>query len=86
MKVLIVKIFQYRGFPISGATFTEDGYLLQKIAASNVGTLGFVLVLLIRLYSGWGYAGARLQSKVIEYEGTRSLPLSHHIRIVPSSY
>lgn len=56
------------GYPISGATFTQDGYLLQKIAAANVGTLGLVLVLLIRLYSGWGYVGARLQSKVIEYE------------------
>jgi len=61
------------GYPIAGATFTEEGYLIQKIAASNVGTLGFVLVLLIRLYSGWGYAGARLQSKVIEYEGTNRL-------------
>ncbi len=60
-----------RGFPIAGATFTQDGYLLQKIASSNVGTLGLVLVLLIRLYSGWGYAGARLQSKVIEYEGEK---------------
>ena len=58
------------GFPIAGATFTQDGFLLQKVAASNVGTLGLVLVLLVRLYSGWGYAGARLQSKVIEYEGT----------------
>jgi Conserved in the green lineage and diatoms 27 len=56
------------GFPIAGATFTQDGYLLQKVAAANVGTLGLVLVLLVRLYSGWGYVGARLQSKVIEYE------------------
>ena len=65
-----VQFGSHRGFPIAGATFTQDGYLLQKIAASNVGTLGLVLVLLIRLYSGWGYAGSRLQSKVIEYEGT----------------
>mmetsp|Transcript_32227 Transcript_32227/g.78595 ORF Transcript_32227/g.78595 Transcript_32227/m.78595 type:complete len:378 (+) Transcript_32227:160-1293(+) len=63
-----VVVFATLGFPISGATFTQDGYLLQKIAAANVGTLGLVLVLLIRLYSGWGYVGARLQSKVIEYE------------------
>ena len=60
----------YSGFPIAGATFTQDGFLLQKIAASNVGTLGLVLVVLIRLYSGWGYTGARLKSKVIEYEET----------------
>jgi hypothetical protein len=59
-----------RGYPISGATFTQDGFLLQKLAASNVGTLGFVLLVLIRLYSGWGYVGSRLQSKVIEYEET----------------
>lgn len=28
------------------------------------------MVILIRLYSGWGYVGSRLQSKVIEYEET----------------
>lgn len=58
------------GFPIAGATFTQSGYLLQKIAASNVGTLGLIVVVLVRLFSGWGYVGARLQSKVIEYEET----------------
>lgn len=73
------------GFPIAGATFTQDGYLLQKIASSNVGTLGLVLLLLIRLYSGWGYAGSRLQSKVIEYEGKKkcdAIPLG--MVILPS--
>ena len=60
----------FRGYPISGATFTEEGFLLQKVAASNVGTLGLVVAVLVRLYSGWGYVGARLQSKVIEYEET----------------
>jgi hypothetical protein len=29
-----------------------------------------VVLVLIRLYSGWGYVGSRLQSKVIEYEET----------------
>jgi hypothetical protein len=58
------------GYPISGATFTQDGFLIQKLAASNVGTLGLVIAVLIRLYSGWGYVGARLSSKVIEYEET----------------
>ena len=58
------------GFPIAGATFTQDGYLLQKLAASNVGSTGLVLALLLRLYSGWGYVGTRLQSAVIEYEET----------------
>lgn len=58
------------GFPISGATYTQDGYLLQKIAAANVGTIGFEVALLVRIYSGWGYVGDRLKSKYIEYEET----------------
>jgi Conserved in the green lineage and diatoms 27 len=58
------------GYPIAGATFTQDGFLLQKVAAANVGTLGLVLIILVRLYSGWGYVATRLQSKVIEYEET----------------
>mmetsp|Transcript_18720 Transcript_18720/g.32002 ORF Transcript_18720/g.32002 Transcript_18720/m.32002 type:complete len:275 (+) Transcript_18720:90-914(+) len=57
-------------FPISGATFTQDGYLLQQMAASNVGALLLTLFLCIRLYSGWGYVGSRLKSRVIEYEET----------------
>lgn len=57
-------------YPISGATFTQEGFLLQKIAASNVGALLLLLVLMVRLYSGWGYVGARLQSKNIEFEET----------------
>ena len=43
---------------------------MQKLAASNVGALLLVLVLMIRLYSGWGYVGSRLTSKVVEYEET----------------
>jgi hypothetical protein len=60
----------YSGYPIAGATFTQDGYMLQKLAASNVGSLGLIVAVLIRLYSGWGYVGTRLQSKAIEYEET----------------
>jgi len=63
-------IRNYSGYPIAGATFTQDGYMLQKIAASNVGSFGLVLVVLIRLYSGWGYVGSRLRAKEIEYEET----------------
>ena len=40
------------------------------MAASNVGTLGLVIAVLVRIYSGWGYVATRLQSKVIEYEET----------------
>ena len=57
-------------YPIAGATYTLDGYLVQKLAAANVGAVTVLLVLMIRLYSGWGYVGSRLQSKVIEYEET----------------
>lgn len=57
-------------WPISGATFTGDGFLWHKLWSSNVGALGVILFLLIRLYTGWGYIGSRLTSKTIEYEET----------------
>jgi len=57
-------------WPISGATFTGDGFLWHKLCSSNVGALGVILFLLIRLYTGWGYIGSRLTSKTIEYEET----------------
>jgi hypothetical protein len=60
----------YRSFPIAGATYTQDGYLLQKIFAANVGTVAFEVALLVRIYSGWGYVGDRLKQKNIEYEET----------------
>lgn len=67
---IYIYIHAHSGYPIAGATFTQDGFLLQKIAAANVGTLGLVLTVLVRLYSGWGYVATRLNSKVIEYEET----------------
>jgi fumarate reductase subunit D len=57
-------------YPISGATYTQDGYLVQKLATSNVGAMFVLLLLMIRLFSGWDYIGKRLTSKVIEYEET----------------
>ena len=63
-------IFGVVCYPISGATFTQEGYLLQKLAASNVGAMAVIFILLIRLFSGWGYIGQRLSSRVIEYEET----------------
>lgn len=63
-------IFGLICYPISGATFTQEGYLLQKLAASNVGAMFVVFILMIRLLSGWGYVGQRLSSKVVEYEET----------------
>mmetsp|Transcript_115262 Transcript_115262/g.172267 ORF Transcript_115262/g.172267 Transcript_115262/m.172267 type:complete len:273 (+) Transcript_115262:99-917(+) len=70
LATLYVVVFAAVGYPIAGATFTQDGYVVQKLAASNVGTLGLVIAVLIRIYSGWGYVATRLQSKVIEYEET----------------
>jgi Conserved in the green lineage and diatoms 27 len=57
-------------YPIAGATYTQDGYLLQKILASNVGCLSFVGFLLLRIYTGWSYVGQRLASKTVEFEET----------------
>ncbi|CAB9522686.1 Protein of unknown function (DUF1230) [Seminavis robusta] len=57
-------------YPIAGATFTQDGYLLQKITAANVGDLFVALMILLRIFSGWSYVGSRLNSNVIEYEET----------------
>lgn len=68
--IVYAAVFVLVGFPISGATYTQDGYLLQKIAAANVGTIGFEVAVLVRIYSGWGYVGDRLKSKYIEYEET----------------
>lgn len=68
--IVYAVIFLLVGYPIAGATYTQDGYLLQKIAAANVGVVGFEVALLVRIYSGWGYIGDRLKSKNIEFEET----------------
>jgi hypothetical protein len=57
-------------YPISGATWINEGYELQKITASNVGAISVIFLLTLRLFSGWGYIGSRLKSKVIEFEET----------------
>jgi len=71
LTVLYLICFGAVCWPISNATFTEvDGYTFHKIFSSNIGALGLVLLLLIRLYSGWGYVASRLQSDKIEFEET----------------
>jgi len=70
LAVLYAAFFGVISFPIAGASFTEEGFLLQKIASANVGTLSILLLFILRLYSGWGYIGARLRSNRIEYEET----------------
>ena len=63
-------IFAAVCWPIAGATYTEEGYLLQKVASANVGAMTVIGFLLLRISTGWGYLGDRLTSKVIEYEET----------------
>jgi len=68
--VFYVAVFVLVCYPITGATWTTEGFELQKLTASNVGDMSLLFVLVLRLYSGWGYISSRLQSKVIEYEET----------------
>ena len=63
-------VFSLVGYPIAGATFTQDGYQLQKIASANVGALSLLMLLLLRFYAGWSYIGQRLSSNIVEYEET----------------
>lgn len=68
--ILYAAVFAIVCYPISGATFTQEGFEVQKLASSNLGAITVVVFLLVRLYSGWGYIGSRLKSKAIEYEET----------------
>jgi len=70
LAIIYAAIYAIICWPISGATFTMDGYLSHKILSSHVGAVGFILVFIFRLYSGWAYIGERLQSKSIEFEET----------------
>lgn len=70
LAILYVSIYSAICWPISGATFTMDGYLIHKVLSSHVGAVGFILIFIFRLYSGWGYIGERLKSKRIEFEET----------------
>jgi hypothetical protein len=70
LAVTYVVAFVVICYPIAGATYTQDGYLVQKILAANVGCLSFVGLLLLRIYTGWSYVGQRLESKVVEFEET----------------
>jgi len=68
--IVYMAVFTLVSYPVASATFTRDGYFLQKLAAANVGSIAIVLAIVLRLYSGWGYVGHRLKSKVVEYEET----------------
>jgi hypothetical protein len=70
LAIVYMAFFLLVCLPIAGATFTSEGYGLQKVATSHVGATGVVLALVARLYAGWTYVGDRLASKTIEYEET----------------
>ena len=68
--VIYTAFFVLICYPISGATWINEGYELQKLTASNVGAISVIFLLTLRLYSGWGYIGSRLKSRAIEFEET----------------
>jgi len=68
--IVYVVSFALLGWPIAGATYTQDEFFWQKVTAANIGALSLIAFLLLRLYSGWDYVGTRLTSKVIEFEET----------------
>jgi len=70
LSILYAVTFAAICYPIAGATYTGDGFEVQKLVAANVGALAFLLAVLLRLYTGWAYVGSRLQSKVVEFEET----------------
>jgi len=70
LTVFYIAMFVLVCYPISGATWVTEGFEIQKLTASNVGAMSVLFVLVLRLYSGWGYVSSRLQNKVIEYEET----------------
>jgi hypothetical protein len=72
LRLLVVYgvVFGVVGYPIAGATFTQEGYLWQKVSSANVGALSLVMLLLLRFYTGWSYVGQRLTSSIVEYEET----------------
>eukprot|EP00752_Nemacystus_decipiens_P010420 g9287.t1 len=52
--------------PIGTTTFPNQ--LPEALLAANVGGLGVLLAVAIRLYSGWSYVSVRLGAEVVEYE------------------
>ena len=59
LAILYVTLFGLVCYPIAGSTYIQDGFLMQKLTSSNVGAISVVFVMVLRLYSGWGYIGSR---------------------------
>jgi hypothetical protein len=56
--------------PVAAASFTWTSALMQCLLATAAGATGLLLLLLLRLYLGWGYVCDRLYSPTIVYEET----------------
>ncbi|NEO27032.1 MAG: CGLD27 family protein [Kamptonema sp. SIO4C4] len=54
--------------PIAAASFPPTKSPLHFILAAGGGALGFVLLILLRLYLGWFYIRDRLSQEQVEYE------------------
>ncbi|KAG5179618.1 hypothetical protein JKP88DRAFT_200870 [Tribonema minus] len=55
-------------FPIARVTFPGDDQFAQLVLATNIGALGLVTALTLRLYAGWDYVAQRLDEDVVAYE------------------
>ncbi len=56
--------------PVATESFTWHSAMMKCFLASAMGATGFLLLLLLRLYLGWGYICDRLYSDTIVYEET----------------
>ncbi|CAM9435343.1 unnamed protein product [Ectocarpus sp. 4 AP-2014] len=63
---LIYAVAMAVSIPIGTTTFPNQ--LPEALLAANIGGLGVLLAVAIRLYSGWNYVSVRLGAEVVEYE------------------
>lgn len=60
----------FPSLPIALVTYPLDEQPIQALLSANVGSLAFIILLMLRLYGGWSYIGNRLQEEVGYYEET----------------
>ena len=63
-------MFALLGGPIAYQTFDPAAQMPEFVLAGTMGSLIIVAIVLVRIYLGWSYIGARLLSATIEYEET----------------
>jgi Conserved in the green lineage and diatoms 27 len=51
--------------PIASVTFPKDEQLLQVLLSANIGALGVLAVLVLRLWAGWDYISQRLDEVIV---------------------